>query len=379
MPGPKRIALFLDGTWNTVNDDTNVWRLKSLCSVDAEQICYYSAGVGTARGERLIGGMFGWGLDDEVIRAYQWLVEQYNPEDRIFIFGFSRGAYTARSLSGFISKCGLLKPGAPISLTQLYKRYRRGSTVHTIRELKNVPDEQLSFEDKWLKKYSMPVPIWFQGVWDTVGALGVRQRNLRELLLNPRGTRPRETRELEQKRRGELRWNEKNRTWEVFIPAVAIKNGGSSFFNWRPYHMTLPDREDLYWWIDRYIEKHRKVLLKGHKDPGTFFVRTMWGASYENAEFNVGSFYSQWKVMIQHYGIYNPYTKRGAIEGLLPHGPHCARDVLATHLLKTTGSYELASFAVQDSLEAVMRHYARFLPHEKVARAAIELNKVWRT
>jgi hypothetical protein len=69
---------------------------------------------------------------------------------------------------------------------------------------------------------------------------------------------------------------------------------------------------------------------------------------------------------------------RGAIKGLLPHGPHAVRDVLATHLLKTTGSYELASFAIQDSLEAVMKHYARFLPHEKIARAAEEVNKVWR-
>jgi uncharacterized protein (DUF2235 family) len=173
MPDRKRIALFLDGTWNTVNDNTNVWRMKALCAIDADQISYYSAGVGTQYGQRLKGGLFGYGLDEEVIQAYEWLVENYKPEDRIFIFGFSRGAFTARSLSGLISKCGLLKPGAPISLSQLYARYRKGSTAHTIRELKNVPDENLSFEDRWLKEYSMPIPIWFQGVWDTVGALGV--------------------------------------------------------------------------------------------------------------------------------------------------------------------------------------------------------------
>jgi uncharacterized protein (DUF2235 family) len=173
MPNGKRLALFLDGTWNTVNDDTNVWRLKALCTVDADQLCYYSAGVGTAFGQGAIGGMFGWGLDDEVIRAYQWLIEHYEPNDRLFIFGFSRGAYTARSLSGFISKCGLLKPGSPLSIRQLYDRYRKGSTVRTIRELKEIPDSELTFEDKWLKEYSAPVPIWFQGVWDTVGALGV--------------------------------------------------------------------------------------------------------------------------------------------------------------------------------------------------------------
>jgi uncharacterized protein (DUF2235 family) len=122
--------------------------------------------------------MFGYGLDAEVIQAYQWLTEHYRADDRIFIFGFSRGAFTARALSGFISKCGLLKPGSPVSLRQLYARYRKGSAAHTIRELKKVPDSQLSFEDKWLKEYSLPIPIWFQGVWDTVGALGVPFGNL---------------------------------------------------------------------------------------------------------------------------------------------------------------------------------------------------------
>jgi len=178
MPGNKRIAVFLDGTWNTVNDNTNVWRMKSLCAVGPDQICYYSAGVGTQHGERLSGGMFGYGLDDEVIQAFEWLIENYNPGDRIYIFGFSRGAFTARSLSGFISKCGLLKPGVPISLKQLYDRYRKGAAVNTIRALINHPPDKLSLEDQWLKKYSMDIPIFFQGVYDTVGALGVPFGNI---------------------------------------------------------------------------------------------------------------------------------------------------------------------------------------------------------
>jgi uncharacterized protein (DUF2235 family) len=178
MVNGRRLALFLDGTWNTVNDDTNVWRMKSLCAVDADQICYYSPGVGTSFGDRILGGTFGYGLDEEVINAYQWLMENYNLGDHIFIFGFSRGAFTVRSLSGFISKCGLLKPGAPISLRQLYERYRKGNTVHTIRELANIPYDALSFEEKWLKEYSMAIPIWLQGVWDTVGALGIPFGNL---------------------------------------------------------------------------------------------------------------------------------------------------------------------------------------------------------
>jgi uncharacterized protein (DUF2235 family) len=173
MAGGKRIALFLDGTWNTVNDNTNVYRMKSLCVAAADQLRYYSAGVGTQYGERLIGGMFGYGLDAEVIQAYEWLIEHFVHGDQVFLFGFSRGAYTARSLAGFISKCGMLTVGAPLSLKQLYDRYKRGSVPFSILHLQTMPDEDLQLEDRWLKKYSQPIPIWFQGVWDTVGGLGV--------------------------------------------------------------------------------------------------------------------------------------------------------------------------------------------------------------
>jgi len=174
MTSAKRIALFLDGTWNNVDDNTNVWRMKSLCARSSDQLVYYSAGVGTQSGEHLSGGMFGIGIDEEVIEAYEWLVENYTPDAQLFIFGFSRGAFTARSLAGFISKCGLLKSGAPVSLKQLYARYRLGSKVQSVRALANVLDEShLSQEDRWIRKYSRAIPIRFQGVWDTVGALGV--------------------------------------------------------------------------------------------------------------------------------------------------------------------------------------------------------------
>ena len=206
--------------------------------------------------------------------------------------------------------------------------------------------------------------------------LGSRQRNLRELLLCPPGEKPRETRELELLRRGEIRWLSDLGCWHVFIPSIAIKNGHSAFFRGRPFEMILPNAARLYEWIDRYVIKHRPQLLNGAKDPGTFFVRTLRDTRV-HPEHDTTSFHNCWRDMILRYGIFNPYTKRGAIKGLLPHGPHAVRDVLATHLLKTTGSYELASYAIQDSLEAVMKHYARFLPHEKVARAAEEINKIW--
>src|SRR4051812_32337727 len=146
VPPKRRIAVFLDGTWNTVNDNTNVWRLKSLLAPvgkdGLEQLSYYNTGVGTTFGTRLRGGMFGYGLNDEIIRAYEWLIDHYNVGDELFIFGFSRGAYTARSLSGLISKCGLIVAGAPLSVRQLYARYRRAGAAKTIRDLLQAPQSE---------------------------------------------------------------------------------------------------------------------------------------------------------------------------------------------------------------------------------------------
>lgn len=87
--------------------------------------------------------------------------------------------------------------------------------------------------------------------------------------------------------------------------------------------------------------------------------------------------YDARRLAVQRYGIYNPYTGRGAIKGLLPHGPHNVRDVLTTHVLKKTGSYEQAGYAIQDSAEIVAKHYGRFLPHDKSALAAQALNLAW--
>jgi uncharacterized protein (DUF2235 family) len=176
MPPQKRLALFLDGTWNTVDDNTNVWRLKCLCAArdaeDVNQLVYYDAGLGTQFGEKIRGGVFGSGLGKNLKDAYEWLIDKYNPGDDIFIFGFSRGAYTARSLAGFVAKCGLLRSGAPLSINQLYARYTR-ETEPTIWELPDKAASDLTFEERWMLKYSQRIPIKFIAVWDTVGALGV--------------------------------------------------------------------------------------------------------------------------------------------------------------------------------------------------------------
>lgn len=206
--------------------------------------------------------------------------------------------------------------------------------------------------------------------------LGLRQKNLRQLLFCPRGHFPTSERRLEEMKRGELRWNDREGGWEVLIPSNAFKNSNSSFFGSKPFRLILPDLMDLYDHIGSYIDRHRAVLLADGADPGTFFVKTVKRTSTD-AAYDQTTFYEAWRLTIQRYGIYNPYTGRGAIKGLLPHGPHNVRDVLATHILKLTGSYEQASYAIQDTPEMVRQHYGRFLPQDKAALAARILNQVW--
>ncbi|WP_313452330.1 hypothetical protein [Brevundimonas sp.] len=206
--------------------------------------------------------------------------------------------------------------------------------------------------------------------------LGLRQKNLRQLLVRRRGESHTGERELERLRRGELRWNDRDGGWEVFIPCAAFKNANSAYFSKRPFRLLLPDLGDLYRWIDAYLGVHRARLLNGAPDPGVFFVKTVKSISRDPA-YSQQTFYEAWRLTIQRYGIYNPWTGRGAIAGLLAHGPHSVRDVLATHILKQTGSYEQASYAIQDTATTVADHYGRFLPQDKAALAAQVLNRVW--
>jgi len=206
---------------------------------------------------------------------------------------------------------------------------------------------------------------------------GLRQRNLRELGLRRRGEAPTPLRNLETLRRGELHWDQTRQGWMVTIPAVAFKNASSSYFSDQPYKLLLPDVGSLYSRIEGYLQTHRAVLLFNAQDPGTLFVKTARYPHLRHASYCQTSFYEAWRHTIERYGVYNPYTGRGAIRGLLPHGPHNVRDVLATHVLKRTGSYEQAGYAIQDTAETVARYYARFLPNDKAAIAARILDEVW--
>ncbi|HEX5352949.1 MAG TPA: DUF2235 domain-containing protein [Rhodanobacteraceae bacterium] len=168
---PRRLVALFDGTWNKAQTRTNVERLwKLIAPSDAsgrDQITKYVAGVGVKPGiAHLLGGAFGLGLSGNVKEGFQWLSKHWRDDDEIWLFGFSRGAYTARSLGGLIRKCGLLKPDGKgvVTLADVdaaYELYQ--NNLH--------PDDPAM--QAFRAAHSREVLIRFIGVWDTVGALGI--------------------------------------------------------------------------------------------------------------------------------------------------------------------------------------------------------------
>jgi uncharacterized protein (DUF2235 family) len=186
-PGGKRLALFFDGTWNTPESKTNVWELYELTAAagadGVAQVKFYDPGVGTHWYDRLSGGAFGAGLPRNVRQGYEWLRQHYSPGDDIFLFGFSRGAFTARSLAGFIARCGLLKPDATLTTEQAFARYRKGAAVPAIYDLLYAQRHGkggFSAEDQLLLQstYYHRNLIKMVGVWDTVGSIGLPFGNI---------------------------------------------------------------------------------------------------------------------------------------------------------------------------------------------------------
>lgn len=181
------MALFFDGTWNTPENQTNVWELHQLVSAagadGVPQLKFYDPGVGTHWYDRLTGGAFGAGLPQNVRRGYEWLREHYAPGDDVFLLGFSRGAFTARSLAGFIARCGLLKPDAPMTVEQAFDRYRRGDGARPIYDLlfrQRKGETNFDAEEQTLLQNSVYNRglIKMVGVWDTVGSIGLPFGNI---------------------------------------------------------------------------------------------------------------------------------------------------------------------------------------------------------
>ncbi|NDJ18833.1 DUF2235 domain-containing protein [Myxacorys almedinensis] len=166
----KRLVVCCDGTWQQLTNPcpSNVVKIaqavKSVARDGIDQIVYYSEGVGTGDGAvgKLTGGAFGWGIDQTIQKAYRFLSLNYGEGDEIYLFGFSRGAYTVRSLAGLIYCSGLPKRQHICRIPRAYEIYRDRNIS---------PSDQVA--QQFRSDYGEQVPISLLGCWDTVGALGV--------------------------------------------------------------------------------------------------------------------------------------------------------------------------------------------------------------
>ncbi len=176
----KNIVVCCDGTGNDFDDpntDSNVIKLYETLIIDDAQAAYYHPGVGTmgspkAHGwfdtqwTRIKGLAFGAGLLDNVADGYRFLMDTYEAGDRIFIFGFSRGAYTARALAAVIYVFGLLRRGNEGLIPYILRLYGRHSKAAKGGQ------GVLQAEENFKYGFSRAVDIHFCGVWDTVSSYG---------------------------------------------------------------------------------------------------------------------------------------------------------------------------------------------------------------
>lgn len=160
----RRIAFCADGTWDGVGNNTNVYKLsKAILPIPGDQYSFYDDGVGSDGQplEKALGGAFGVGLFQKIKDGYSSISSVFEPGDEVFIFGFSRGAYTARSLAGMIAACGLpTKNPDPNLVNTAFQAYRdKGQRAALLATL---------------SAYGMTdAKMTMVGVWDTVGSLGI--------------------------------------------------------------------------------------------------------------------------------------------------------------------------------------------------------------
>jgi hypothetical protein len=186
----KRLVICCDGTWNRADQmvngqlcPTNVVRLATrVAKQDAKgipQIVYYDQGVGTGNSlDRITGGALGKGLEANIHDAYRFLLGNYEFGDELFVLGFSRGAFTARSLIGMVRKCGILH--------QKFAREYPAATRLYCDETSPTDEGPTHFREQFCSYGNNEIIVQFIGVWDTVGALGIPVAGLRWLMRKDR-------------------------------------------------------------------------------------------------------------------------------------------------------------------------------------------------
>ena len=170
----KRIVVCADGTWNRpekkLKQDfpTNVLRLaravKPVGADMAAQQVFYDWGVGSYY-DPLVGGATGRGLHKNIMDDYRYIIQNYSQGDELFLFGFSRGAYTIRCLCGLINNCGIIKRPDAALIQQAFNHYKRNGKAFA-------PEGKKSKEFRSRHSHESR-EVKFVGVWDTVGAMGI--------------------------------------------------------------------------------------------------------------------------------------------------------------------------------------------------------------
>jgi uncharacterized protein (DUF2235 family) len=169
---PKKLVLCADGTWNTPHgyevavNDTNVRKLFCALTTDESQQPFYDSGVGTNGTpiDHLAGGAMGEGLFQKIQECYRFLTDAWSPGSSVYLFGFSRGAYTVRSLGGMIARFGLpTKNLDDQSAARVFAAYRERD-----------PEKQAAMKYQLELQYDIQeAAVRMIGVWDTVGSLGI--------------------------------------------------------------------------------------------------------------------------------------------------------------------------------------------------------------
>lgn len=168
---PKNIVIFSDGTSQEGGKgfNSNVYKLFNAVEDRTErQVTFYDQGLGTEWRRKVTGSGAGMGISKNILECYEFLFDNYEAHDRIYLFGFSRGAYTVRSLAGFIDLFGVLPKARRELIRKAWKLYKTRNR-----------DNQRAKADAFVKKHhTMWCDIHFIGVWDTVSALGVPFRGM---------------------------------------------------------------------------------------------------------------------------------------------------------------------------------------------------------
>jgi hypothetical protein len=182
----RQLIICCDGTNNNLTgrrNDTNVTQLCELLSPEAQdQLLYYDPGVGNPgelpgatfgdkigrHAERLYGLVFGKGIYENIGEAYRFLMRNWRPGDQVFLFGFSRGAFTARSVGGLVTQFGILRPDMDVMVPTLLHIYfsdrEKGKGEYELI--------RAQIREAFASESARLAPVWFVGVWDTVASVG---------------------------------------------------------------------------------------------------------------------------------------------------------------------------------------------------------------